>query len=268
MAVNFEDLEARAAKRTAHRNRAPYVINVKDDDPIEIKYPDSIASMEYERATSVYDQLRILTESDFPRILDLVRGKDISVVQLLITEMWAFWGDDSREVPGGKRGLIELFDQYGREILLDFRSYWSGLDVLDYFTGDRSWFEFYDFLFGLPSWSRFQAKMALDPAYAEMIHQRKLEAGEYDNDDEDDSDEGWKPETRSQEGFSPVIATMYTAIESINEVSRTLIAVHGTKPPNRQKLPRPFSALDLLELEDERDDMHDLAARFGMKQPG
>ncbi|AKJ72369.1 tail assembly chaperone [Gordonia phage GTE8] len=104
MAVNFADLERRAAKRTARFNRSPFVINVEGDDPIEIKYPDSIASMEYERASTVYDQLRVLTDSDFPRVLDLVRGKDISVVQLMITEMWAHWGDDSGEVPGGKEG--------------------------------------------------------------------------------------------------------------------------------------------------------------------
>lgn len=58
--------------------------------------------MDYERAQTAYEQLQVLTKADFPRILDLVRGKPISVVQLLLTEMWAHWGDDSSEAPGGK----------------------------------------------------------------------------------------------------------------------------------------------------------------------
>lgn len=167
---------------------------------------------------------------------------------------------------GGKRGLIDLFDQYGREIVLDFRHHWNGLDVLDYFDGTRSWFEFYEFLNGLPSYSRFKATLALDPEFAQMIKERMDEAGEDDEDDEDE-DADWKPETRSQEGYTPEIAALYTLIEAVNEVPRTLIAVNGKKPPKANKIPRPVSALDVLELEDERDEMHDLATRFGMRQP-
>lgn len=102
MGTSFESLVERAKKRTKGLNRAPFVITVEGDDPIEVEYPDAIKSMNYERAETVYDQLRALLGTDFTRILDLVRGKDISVLQLLITEMWDFWDDDSHEVPGGK----------------------------------------------------------------------------------------------------------------------------------------------------------------------
>lgn len=102
MATDFKDLVSRAERRTRKRNRKPFVLNIEGDEPISVKYPDAIKSIEYERAQTVYDQLRILTGSDFARILQLFEGEDISVVQLFITEMWDFWADDSHEVPGGK----------------------------------------------------------------------------------------------------------------------------------------------------------------------
>lgn len=102
MPTDFKSLQERAARRTKNRNRQPFVLNIEGDDPIRIKYPDAIKSMEYERADTVWAQLQILAGPDFPRLLDLFRGEDISVVQLLITEMWDQWNDDSHEVPGGK----------------------------------------------------------------------------------------------------------------------------------------------------------------------
>ena len=101
MATSFESLVQRAEKRAKGR-RTPFVITVEDDEDICIEYPDAIQAMDYERAQTAYEQLQVLTKADFPRILDLVRGKPISVVQLLLTEMWAHWGDDSSEAPGGK----------------------------------------------------------------------------------------------------------------------------------------------------------------------
>lgn len=98
------------------------------------------------------------------------------------------------------------------------------------------------------------------------------DAAEADDEDEDEDDEGdegdqaWDPKTRSQEGYSPEISIMYSMLDAMNEVSRTLIAVNGKKPPPKQKLPKPVSAMDLLELADERDDMHDLAERFGIRR--
>lgn len=72
---------------------------------------------------------------------------------------------------------------------------------------------------------------------------------------------------RSSEGYTPELATQYSILEAINEVSRTLLATNGNKPPPPRKIPRPVSALDLLELEDERDEMNELAERFGMRRP-
>ena len=114
MATNFNDLVNRAEKRVERikGKKTPYVLRgLPDDMPdISIDYPDAITSMQFERANTVYDQLQVLTGKDFARILGLVQGKDIAVVQDLINDMWDHWdrGDkgtakaDLHSVPGGK----------------------------------------------------------------------------------------------------------------------------------------------------------------------
>ena len=155
------------------------------------------------------------------------------------------------------------------QIQLDFRQHWNGLDVLEYFEGARSWLEFHEYLNGLPSHSRFKAAVALDTDFAQRQKALLDEAkGDDKGEDEEneDGEQAWNPQMRSQEGFSPVIATMYSLLDALNENTRTVIACSGRKPPPKPRLQRPVSAMDLLELADERDDMHDLAARFGISR--
>lgn len=107
MATDFATLAARAEKRVSRKkSRKPYVLTgLPDEQPdITIQYPDAIKSMEFEKAPNVYEQLRVLTGKDFARVLGLVDGLDIAVVQDLIQSMWDHWDDDSHEVPGGKEG--------------------------------------------------------------------------------------------------------------------------------------------------------------------
>lgn len=103
-AFSFEDLAERAEKRANVDKKTPRVfrMTVKDDEDVVIPKPDAITAMQSEKAGSLWDQLQVLTGKEFPRIIELVRGKDISVVQALISKMWDAWGDDSREVSGGK----------------------------------------------------------------------------------------------------------------------------------------------------------------------
>lgn len=114
MATNFNALVARTEKRVERTKgkKTPYVLSgLPDDMPdIVIEYPDAIRSMNFEKATTVWDQLSVLTGKDFARILGLVEGKDIAVVQDLINDMWDHWdrgdkgttGADLHSVPGGK----------------------------------------------------------------------------------------------------------------------------------------------------------------------
>lgn len=101
--LTFQQLADRAEKRRHKgKKKRPYVLPVDGDKDIVIPYPDAIKSMEYEELTTVRAQLRCLTGAEFPRILELCRGRDVSVIQDLISDMWDFWDDDSNEVPGGK----------------------------------------------------------------------------------------------------------------------------------------------------------------------
>lgn len=114
MATDFNTLVSRAEKRVERTKgkKTPYVLTgLPDDMPdISIEYPDAIKSMQFEKANTVYDQLQVLSGKDFARILGLVEGKDIAVVQDLINAMWDHWdrGDqgsskaDLHSVPGGK----------------------------------------------------------------------------------------------------------------------------------------------------------------------
>ena len=60
---------------------------------------------------------------------------------------------------------------------------------------------------------------------------------------------------------------MYGLDERIQGLIRMFAAANFKgKPPDIHKPPRPYTALDLLELEDERDEMHKLAETFGLRK--
>ncbi len=101
--LTFQQLADRAEKRRHKGNKKePYRLKVEDDKDIVIQYPDAIRSMDYEEAKTARAQIQILAGSEYPRIMALLRGRDIAVLQDLIADMWDFWDDDSNEVPGGK----------------------------------------------------------------------------------------------------------------------------------------------------------------------
>lgn len=142
--------------------------------------------------------------------------------------------------------------------------------MIEYFTGERSWHEFYGFLYGLPRWGKFQAALMMDKEYAEHLRERRRkmqkEAEEAIEEDDDDDDR-WKPSGLSPEGFTPELHALYDLDERIQSMSRIMIMMNSkAKPPDIQKRKRPVLAIDLLELEDERDDMKDLASKFGFKK--
>jgi hypothetical protein len=105
MAISFEELANRAQKRAEKggaKKNPEFRMPVEGDSDIVIPKPDAIVSMQSEKAGNLWDQLQVLTGKEFSRIIELVRGKDIRVVQDLITEMWSQWDDDSHTVAGGK----------------------------------------------------------------------------------------------------------------------------------------------------------------------
>lgn len=113
----------------------------------------------------------------------------------------------------------------------------------------------------------------MDREYAEHIaaQRQKLrdQQDEWDEDDDEDEDgeKRWQPKGRPPEGFTPELNALFDLDERIQSLARILIMVNSkSKPPDIQKRKRPVTALDLLDLEEERDSMKDLASKFGIRK--
>ncbi|QRE00927.1 tail assembly chaperone [Nocardia phage NC1] len=108
----------------------------------------------------------------------------------------------------------------------------------------------------------------MDDEFAAGVAEARKKAKEAREAAEEEEGEGWnRPSGRSTEGFTPELAALYNLDERMQQVARVLMAANSkSKPPDIQKNPRPFTALDLMELEEERDEMHDLARTFGLRK--
>lgn len=126
----------------------------------------------------------------------------------------------------------------------------------------------------LPSWGKFKGALDLDPDYARHIFEQQKEAEAeaeeaawFEENDEDGEPIWHKPKLRSREGFRPELQALFNIDERLQSLGRLMIMVNSkSKPPDIQKTPRPFTALDMLELEFERDDMQEFASRFGLRK--
>lgn len=138
-----------------------------------------------------------------------------------------------------------------------------GVDILDYFTGERSWHEFYDFIQELPSHGKFHSAMAMDEDFAKMLHKRLEE--EKPDWDEEEPDQTLH-ELRSPEGYDPKYQLMVAMDEHLQALMKVTVSLHSkSKAPDIHPHPRPFTAYDNLELYAARDRMRGLAQRVGMR---
>ncbi len=153
-------------------------------------------------------------------------------------------------------------------MLYDFRHELS-IDILDYFTGRRTWAEFYDFLAELPEWGKFKAALAMDEDHSQFLFEQRKKAQQEMAELEEagyDFGDDWAPKGRSPEGYDPVLAGIYGLDERVQILTRVMVAANGGKPGEFQKAPRPVTGLDILEMYEERDDMSDLAGKFRLGQ--
>jgi len=166
-----------------------------------------------------------------------------------------------------------LFDRFGSEIAYDFRAE-LGIDVIDYFTGERSFVEFHAFLHELPTHRKFKSALVLDEEYAGYVYTEREKARmalEEEMEELEDSGEEvdpWRrPALRSQEDYTPELAALHILDEHIQALIKTVIGlVTGKSGPDVQKHPRPYTMIDAIGLEAERDDMHDFARRVGLRK--
>jgi len=107
----------------------------------------------------------------------------------------------------------------------------------------------------------------MDPEYAKHMHEMRRKHREEQDDwdeDEDEEEQEWDVQTRSGEGYTPVLARLDTIEERVQALIRTEIQLHSkSKPPELHRAPRPITMIDAYEKMAERDEMHELAASFG-----
>lgn len=142
------------------------------------------------------------------------------------------------------------------------------IDLVDYASGERAWTEFYEFLQELPEHGKFKSAMALDMDFAKAQKARLDEMREEEEDfDFEESDVIEKDKTLvSPEGFSPERLLLMIIEERLQAATSVALGAAGMKnPPQVRFNQRPFVALQLLELEEERDGIMELKAEFGIR---
>ena len=105
--------------------------------------------------------------------------------------------------------------------------------------------------------------MAMDDEMAEVVHaQLKIRRKQIEDGELTES------ELRSPEGETPLISLLKVMDEHLQSLIRITLSAHGdgkTKPPDIVQWPRPFTAVDAMDRQEEADDMSGLADLFGIQ---
>lgn len=147
-------------------------------------------------------------------------------------------GSGSPEGPGEIQGLVQLFDTYGREILWDFQEHLN-IDVLDFFTADRGWVQFYDYLSGLPSHAKFPSAVSQDPDLARAQVNAMSEDDIREIMDKRDKKDGESKNDLTTEGYTMEIEKLNQVIE---EVRMLRLSMSGSKKQTFKPQDRPSTA--------------------------
>ena len=132
-------------------------------------------------------------------------------------------------------------------MIVDFHHYYGGLDVADFFSGERELWEFWEFFNRLPDGSFSKSAMADDPEIAEMRVanvtdediQRILDAR---------SSQSQQINGVPVVGYTLEIEKLNQIIDALNINTFTIRSIFGGKKNNDQfkEVPRPKSAYDKL----------------------
>lgn len=130
-----------------------------------------------------------------------------------------------------------MIDRFGGAIRYDLQAELQ-VNILDYFDGSRSWFEFYEFLERLPSWGHYKSALAMDEEWAEMI----LSASDAGEDVAPAAD----PDQISPLHYTPEIGYLALIADRLLAVRSAIFAAqseNGHEQPI-EHLPRPKTAMD------------------------
>lgn len=105
--AKFEDLVSKAGSKNKV-TRPDYVLEI-DGDTYRIAYPDAQAylSMSTLDEKETLEQLKIIFRKQpiaFNALMRALDGEDVEVIDLLLSDMFNVWNDDSIKQPGKSRG--------------------------------------------------------------------------------------------------------------------------------------------------------------------
>lgn len=166
---------------------------------------------------------------------------------------------------GGKtQEIIDLFDLFGDELVWDFQAE-LGINVVEFFTLERSWDQFFAFLRQLPDHSRFRVKQLTDPELAQQYY-AQFSDEDIKAQDEKSKDGTYEPPLL---GYTPELAKMDQLLDAINLLSHLVATALSSKKngPKFEPEKRPKTAFEKefrrRLLEAGKKDAQDLAANFG-----
>lgn len=142
--------------------------------------------------------------------------------------------------------LVEVVDRYGPAIEYDLHQH-LGLDLLDFFRHKHSWMKLDRLIWQLPSGSAFWAARTDDDEAAKAMLERH----------------GDKPRPRAVPPLTEMTRTNQVLLDIVDWLQLTvdrLERLGGNKPPVPERAPRPTSALERVEHQQEAAAVADLVA--------
>ncbi len=121
----------------------------------------------------------------------------------------------------------------------------------------------------LPSHKKFKSAIALNEEYAEYVHtERKRQQEELEAEIEAAEHDGtWQPpKLYSQEDYTPTLAALHVLDEHLQALLKYFVMANSKagQGPDVVRHPRPYTMVDLMELNDERTEMQGLSRQLGL----
>jgi hypothetical protein len=137
----------------------------------------------------------------------------------------------------------------------------NGVDLLDFFRGERPWGQLYRLVDALPSWGRYKSQIVMDPEWAKMICDMEDAGKETPPTGESSVTDD---EAMSPFGYTPEVSRLDLILDRLQSLES---AVMWTVQPDKQReqiqpMPRPETALDRERESRTRSLLEDLDAMF------
>lgn len=128
--------------------------------------------------------------------------------------------------------------------------YRSGLDLLDYFRGDRPWGQLVRIVAGLPDCGKFKSAMAMDEDLAAVLADMPDPEGE--------------PPPLSPHGYGLLERLVLRQNDLIKQLIHVTIGAAGGKPGAFQPEPRPSTAIERARAAKDTTAMRGILADLGI----